>query len=258
MNRPIDLNPRQFNRHDRALEARFLKEQLRKNEPTLAEEQPQRLTTEFAHITDATNFLLALLACPPELRSFIDALVGISGYRAGTPDWFKASDAEISQRVGRCETWVQQQRKKLLAWQSQYNFVLVDIEDNQYKAGEKIPHQYRVHIARVAAETLLDARQSTNWQKRKFNEAMEDSAKTMLASLPEFFIHKKHRSSKVADAETMMEREMKYALTKLKKAQQTNESTGNHVQLNPSMIETLDQIKIVVGALENPALRSRR
>ena len=252
MSRPVDLNPSQFSQHERALEARFINEQLRKNESSLADDAPERLTTDFAHTTDAVNFLLALLSCPPDLRSFIDALIGVSGYRAGKVEWFKASDAAVSHRADRSEKWIQMKRKKLSAWQTKHNFALIDIEDNRYQEGEKTPHKYRVHIARIAVETLLDARESDKWKRHKFNEAMMESAKTMLASLPEFPIYVKHRRSKAADAETTMEREMKCALTKLKKAKQTNELTGNHIQLSDTMIETLNQIKIVVGAIEKP------
>lgn len=69
MNRTVDLSPAQFNRHERAVEAGFIKDLLRKNEATLTDQQPERLTTDFAHITDATNFLLTLCESPPAFRA---------------------------------------------------------------------------------------------------------------------------------------------------------------------------------------------
>jgi hypothetical protein len=145
---------------------------------------------------------------------------------------------------------VQKQRKKLLAWQNKYNRGLVDIEDNQYEDGKKTPHRYRVHIARVAAETLLDARASLNWQKHKFNEAMKESAETMLASLPEFPVHVRHGRWRRTDAESTMERDLKCALTKVRKVQQTNELTGNNIDLTVTMVESINEIRVLLAAIE--------
>src|SRR5258705_6386404 len=133
MNSSVDMNPVEFNRHERAVEARFIKEQLRKNEATLTEQQPERLTTDFAHVTDETNFLLALWESPPAFRAFIDAVIGVAGYRAGKSEWFKASDKEIARRAGRSEKWVQMHRKEFLSWQKKHNVAFLDIEDNKYQ-----------------------------------------------------------------------------------------------------------------------------
>ncbi len=248
----VDMSPTQFSRHERAVEARFIKEQLRRNDATLTEQQPERLTVDFAHITDATNFLLAKWESPPAFRAFIDVVIGIAGYRAGKSEWFMASDKELARRAARSEKWVQMQRKEFLAWQKKNNVAFLDIEDNKYLDGEKTPHKYRVHIARFAVETFLDARDSNNWQKHRFSEAMEESAKTMLDSIPEYPIHVKHKRSRSADAETTMVRELRFALTKLRRAKQTNELTGNHIELTVEMVDTIKQIRIVLEAIEKP------
>src|SRR5258707_3682512 len=117
MNQPVDMYPAQFKRHARAVEARFTKAELRKNDAPLSDQAPESLTVDFAHKTDATNFLLAEWGCPAALRGFIDAVIGVAGYRASGSEWFPASDEQIADRAGRCTKWVQDQRKELIKWQ---------------------------------------------------------------------------------------------------------------------------------------------
>src|SRR5687767_6431176 len=108
MRREFDMNPREFRRHTRAEESRFIMAELRKNETPQSD--VSILTTDFAHVTDSTSFLLALWECPPEFRGFIDALIGVAGYRAKRDEWFSASDKEIARRANRSKKWVQYQR----------------------------------------------------------------------------------------------------------------------------------------------------
>ncbi|HSP63795.1 MAG TPA: hypothetical protein VLQ90_12485 [Pyrinomonadaceae bacterium] len=258
MNQPVDMYPAQFKRHARAVEARSTKVALRENDASLSDQGPERLTVDFAHITDATNYLLSLWDFPPALRAFIDALIGLSGYRAAKNEWFKASDKQIAARANRKSTkWVQNQRKELVKWQSQRNVGLIDIEDNKYNQGEKTPHRYRVNIARFAADTILGARDSLNWKHHRFDEAMEEAAKTTRDSLPEVPIHVKHKRTARPDAETSMERQLRFALTKVKGAAQTQVLTGNHIDLSPGMLETIANIRSELDALECASRRSR-
>jgi hypothetical protein len=250
MNQVVDMYPAQFKRHARAVEARFVKAGLRKNDAPSSDEAPERLTVDFAHTTDATNHLLASWGCPPALRGFIDAIIGISGYRAAKNEWFKASDRQIAGRAIRCTKWVQNQRRDLLKWQTEHNVGLIDIEDNKYNEGEKVPHRYRVNIARLAAETTLDARDSLNWKHHKFDEALEEAAKTTRDSLPEVPIHVKHKRSARPDAQTNMERQLCCALTKVIGARQTNQLTGNNIELSAKMLETIANIRSELEALQ--------
>lgn len=160
MNQSVDMNPAQFNRHARALEARYITDQLRKNENPHSNEQPKRLSVDFAHVTDSVNFLLASWDCNLVLRGFIDAVIGVAGYRAGGDKWFKATDRKIALRANRSTKWVQNQRKQLVSWQTRHNVAPIDIEDNKYNQGDKRPHKYRVNIARLVVETILDAKDS--------------------------------------------------------------------------------------------------
>lgn len=258
MNQPVDMYPAQFKRHARAVEARFTQAKLRENDGRLSDQAPERLTVDFAHTTDAVNFLLALWGCPAALRGFIDAVIGVAGYRAVGSEWFPASDEQIADRAGRCTKWVQDQRKELIKWQEWHHVSLVDVEDNKYENRVKTPHKYRIHVARIAAETTLDARGSLKWKHHKFDEAMAEAAKTTRDSLPEVPIHVKHKRISRPNAETSMERQLKFALTKVKGAKRTNELTGNHIDLNPGMLETIANIRSELDALEQTGPRSER
>jgi hypothetical protein len=255
MNQAVDMHPAQFKRHARAVEARRTTAELRANDPSLSDRGPEPLTVDFAHTTDATNYLLSLWDFPPALRGFIDAVIGISGYRAAKNEWFDATDKQIAGRANRCTKWVQNQRRDLLKWQTRQNVALIDVEDNRYDNGEKTPHRYRVHIAHHAAEATLDARDSLKWKHHRFDEAIEEAAKIMRDSLPEVPIHVKHKRTSRPDAETSMERQLRFALTKVKGAKRTNELTGNHITLNPEMLETIASIRSELDVLERAGRR---
>ncbi len=160
MNQPVDMYPAQFKRHARAVEAKLTMAKLRANDPSLSDRAPERLTVDFAHTTDATNYLLSLWGCPPVFRGFIDAVIGVSGFRAAKNEWFKASDKQIADRADRSTKWVQGQRRDLLKWQTQHNVALIDIEDNKYDRGEKTPHKYRVHIEDIEARRNKEHRET--------------------------------------------------------------------------------------------------
>lgn len=53
-----------------------------------------------------------------------------------------------------------------------------------------------------------------------------------------------------------MERQIRFALTKVKGAKRTNELTGNHINLNPKMLETIANIRSELDALEHAGRRS--
>jgi hypothetical protein len=249
MNQAADMDGGEFHRRARAVESRLRNAELLQKEIPTGQKQPEQLTVDYAHVTDSTNFMLALLEFPPELHAFIDALVGIGGYRTASPEWFRATDKTIARRVNRCEKWVQLKRKELIDWQTKHNTALVDIEDNDYRDGEKVPHKYRVNIARLSAESTLDARVSPNWSRGRFDEALEQSAATVLDSLPEVPTHKKHRRIR-PDALTSMMRDLKFAHTKTKKAKQTNELTGNQLDLTSEMVGVIGGIRRTLDAIE--------
>jgi hypothetical protein len=258
MKRECDMNQREFSRHRRAVgsrrdaeESRFILGELHKNQRL--QSTVEILVDDFAHVTDSTSFLLALWECPPEFRSFIDALIGIAGYRAKRGDWFAASDDDIRRRANRSKKWVQIQRRDFQKWQQHNNVAMVDIEDNNYNDGHPIPHRYRVHLARLAAESTLNARQSRTWHVNP-GIALEEAAQTMRDSLPEAPVHRRHRKSSTPDAEKQMERDLSFALTKVRRAKQTNELTGNHIELNTKMLETIENIRTGLDALEKTSL----
>jgi hypothetical protein len=239
----------QFSRHRRAVGSRRDAEESRRILAALHKNQRPESTLEilvedFTHVTDETNFLLALWECPPEFRTFIDALIGLAGYRAKRNEWFSASDKEIARRANRRSTkWVQIQRKEFLKWQNRNNVAMMDVEDNSYNDGHPIPHRYRVHLASIAAESTLNARQSRTWGVNP-GIALEEAARTMRDALPEAPpVHRSYQRSRRPDAEQQIERQLGLASTMVKKTIETNRATGYNVELNPVMLERIEEIK---------------
>ena len=247
MSQSFDMDPWEFKRHIRAVESRSTNAELRKKETSQSDPQVGSITTDFAHCTDSTSFLLGLWGCPPEFRGFIDALIGVAGYRAGHCKWFSASDNEVASRANRSTKWVQNMRRGFLEWQKRQNVAMVDIEDNDYNDGHPIPHKYRVNVARAAAESTLNARQSRQWGVNP-GIALEEAARTMRDSLPEVPVHRRHKKSSRPDAATKMSQDLSFALTKVRKAKQTHKLTLNHVELDAKTLETIANIRIELDA----------
>src|SRR5260370_26749696 len=99
---------------------------------------------------------------------------------------------------------------------------MVDIEDNDYNDGHPIPHKYRVNVARAAAESTLNARQSRQWGANP-GIALEEAARTMRDSLPEVPVHRKHKKSLIPHAARRMAQDLSFALTKVRNAKQTHD-----------------------------------
>jgi hypothetical protein len=169
----------------------------------------------FGHTTDAANFLLADIECPPELRAFIDALIGVAGGRA---DFFTAGDELLAARLGRSTKSVQRHRDELARWQKTNNMTLAEIEDEFTDGdGKRHAHRYRVHLGRIAVETCNDARASEKWRANP-GIALAEAARKKRNDLPELMPRKRRGSKRRPDAETQINAKLRTARTLIEKA----------------------------------------
>ncbi len=256
----IDYTDAEFNRHERAQESRAALA-LRRNagasvsagaliasvittdpdtsDPTptvLADRQAKRLAADYGQTTASANFLLAGAKCPPEHRAFIDAIVGVAGGRA---EFFTASDETIARHVGRSSKWVQMHRRELLAWQTSERVTLIEIEDNYRDAdGAHHAHRYRVHLARFAAESTIDARLAPDYGTHP-GKALEAAALTYRDSLPTMQPRKRRKRDRQPDAATEISRALKYAATLIDKALAVHQLCAGRVEIDPAQIAAL-------------------
>lgn len=146
------------------------------------------MSAEFwiAQVKDVFNFLYSRIGLPLELRNFIDALIGASN---GQTDWFECSDKALAVRLigdavdgktpNALKKKIQRLRKKLIVWQQEHKYVLVEIdigyaESMRDEAGEIItysdgsreleyhPTRYRLPILPHAKQVLLEAFSNPN------------------------------------------------------------------------------------------------
>jgi hypothetical protein len=170
---------------------------------------------DFGHTTDAANFLLADVECPPEYRAFIDALVGVAGDRE---DWFPASDDVIAERAGRSTKWVQRWRDDLTGWQRANRMTFIEIEDHYTDMnGDRHAHKYRVHLSRLAAEIAQEARGGGDWSKNP-GKALAKAAKEKRVSIPTILPRRRRGRKREPDAEAVINRNLRTAATLIEKA----------------------------------------
>jgi hypothetical protein len=180
------------------------------------------LVSDFNLTTDAANFILADVECPIEHRPFIDALIGVAGQR--NDDWFKASDKTVAARMGRSAKTVARHRDDLEAWQRANKITFVEIQDQYTDAdGKRHPHRYRVHLSRLAVETVLDAQTSAQWRMNP-GVAMADAARAKRDSLPDMPSRTRRGKKREPDAEAMIAKNLKTAATLIKKAADMREA----------------------------------
>jgi hypothetical protein len=213
------------------------------NKTSQLENDPQleQLAADYAHATASANFLLAGWELPPELRAFVDALVGVAGERVKRAEWFGANDETISRHMGRSVKTVQRDRKEYLAWAQHEKCSIIEIEDHYYDrdSGETAPHRYRLHLARLAAEAALDARSSRHWRTNP-GVALEDAAATVRKAHPVGKIHTTRKRPARADAESRIRSNLNFAQTKIERALEMHDATGGHAEISLQQIHDLE------------------
>jgi hypothetical protein len=199
-------------------------------------ERAKRLIGDYGHTTDAASLLLAGANCPPEHRGFIDAVVGVAGDRT---EWFSVTDDVLAKRAGRSTKWVQTHRKELLEWEHKNDITFIEIEDSYTDAdGTRHAHKYRVHLAKYAADTKLDAEHSAEWYRNP-GKALEAAAETYRDSLPTMPARKKRRRAYTPSAAQIIERELKRARTCLEKVLNLQPMDGSLAAMNAELLATL-------------------
>jgi hypothetical protein len=170
---------------------------------------------DFAHATDTANFLLAYDEFPPELRSFVDAIIGVAGSRT---DEFPATDELIAERMGCSTRTVSRHREEFLQWQMEKGVTWIVIQDHYTdREGKRHAHRYRVHLHRLAVEAVEDARVSGEWFKNP-GKALNDAARAKRGSAPNMPARKRRGRKRETDARTTISKNLKTAATLLNEA----------------------------------------
>lgn len=219
----------------------------------ITSDDTEQLTEDFGFTTDAVNFHLADFDCPPELRAFVDALIGIAGGRAA----FYASDATIAKRAGRSTKWVQRNRDEFTNWQQMENVTFIQINDNYTgRDGNRIPHEYVMHLSKIAVETAQGARSDPAWQKSP-GAAIARTVRRRRGEIPTDAPRTRRGRKKEPDAETIIIKNLRTARTLIEKAgklagavrlQKEMFGSGEDFQISPELIEGLQQsINVLQG-----------
>jgi hypothetical protein len=175
-----------------------------------------RLALDFSDVTDTASLIACSLGLPPDLRSFVDAVVGLT---AGGLDFVEITDEELADRIGKGPKTVQRYRDKFREWGD--HAALVQIKDNYRnpETFESIPHRYKCNITALAVEAALQARLDAGYGsdldgRRK---AMEDAADSVVKTAPVYAPSKKKKRKTYTDTE-MFYRELQSAVTSLSSA----------------------------------------
>ncbi len=202
----------------------------------------EQLAADYAHTTASANFLLAGWNLPPELRGWVDAMIGVGGERVKRAAWFGANDETIARHMGRSVKTVQRDRKEYLAWAKREKCSVIEVEDHFYdrETGETTPHRYRIHLARLAAEAALDARHSRQWQTNP-GVALEDAASTVRKAHPVGKIHTARKRQARNDAETRIRSNLNFAHTKIERALEMHTATGGQAEISLQQIQDLER-----------------
>jgi hypothetical protein len=157
------------------------------------------LTQDFADTTDAASLLLTHLRFAPQLRAFVDAVIGAAG---GLDDFVEITDEVLAERLGRSTKTVQTCRKEFREWPD--HGAVIEIKDHwrDPETLESHAHAYRCHIDKLAVEAMQNARVSPEWSRNR-HKAMEEAARTVGDSAPSFPPRKPKKRRRVSDAETV-------------------------------------------------------
>jgi hypothetical protein len=214
-----DFEKREYERQDEADERRQHLKVVRGavaggfDENDALDREASILTQDFADTTDAASLLLTHLKFAPQLRAFVDAVIGAAG---GADDFVEITDKILAERMGRSTKTVQSYRNEFRAWPD--HGAIIEIKDNwrHPETGESHAHAYRCHIDKLAVEAMQNARVSAEWSRNR-HKAMEEAARTIGDSAPCFPPRKVKKRKPVSDAE-MVKRNLKQSAELLSRA----------------------------------------
>jgi hypothetical protein len=208
----IDFEEREYERHEEAGERRQHLKIVRgvltgEDENDALDREAAILTQDFADTTDAASLLLTHLKFAPQLRAFVDAVIGAAG---GSDDFVEITDEVLAERLGRSTKSVQRYRDEFRELKD--HGAVIEIKDNwrDPQTLESHAHTYRVHIDKLAVEAMQNARISPEWNRDRRGrlKALEEAAQTVGDSAPCFPPRKVKKRRKPSDAE-MLRRNLK-------------------------------------------------
>ena len=135
-------------------------------------------------------------------------------------------------------------RKALSAFQKGHDWAAVDIADHKYDQakGTAESHQYRVHVARLAAIATVEARQSREWAINP-GRALATAARAV--SLPNGPLHRR-RGGRRDDVDARIKRNLNTARTLLANAAESFQNSGGRAEIS---LEQLAEVEEQLQAL---------
>jgi hypothetical protein len=201
------------------------------------------LAQDFAQATDAANLLIADIDNRPQLRAFIDAVIGAT---AGEPEFVEITDDELAKRLGRSTKSVQVYRNEFREVDA--HGILIEIKDNWRDpiTHASHPHAYKCKITALAVEAIQEARTSPHWTRGAEGrlKALEDAAASVSLGATLGALRKGKKRPPRTDADVMASK-VKMAANALRRAAQLRAMVKNP---NWEMLQELRQT--VVDALE--------
>ncbi len=167
-----------------------------------ADNASDMLAEDFAQATDAANFLIADIDNRPEMRAFVDAVIGAT---MGDAEFVEITDEELAKRLGRSTKTVQTYRNKFREIDA--HGILIEIKDNWRDplTGASHSHAYKCKITALATEAMQDARTSPHWTRgaEGRSKALEDAAARVALGATLGALRKPKRRKEPTDAEVM-------------------------------------------------------
>lgn len=153
---------------------------------------PQR---NLADSVAALNAVCAWVQFPAKLRNFLDCLIAAAGDATGEPVTLTNLQIGKQIRVGRAAKdsstakAISRNKKKLVEWQNEHGFELVEIIPGEFDAARKKnnPGSYNVIVAQWIPEIVALAAASRDWHKSRNLrlKAIRRAARAFINSLPD-------------------------------------------------------------------------
>ncbi len=145
------------------------------------------LARGIAEGTDGVSFIIAELDNRPEMRAFVDAVIGATG---GSDGFVEITDEVLAGRLGRSTKTVQEHRIKFRELDK--HGLLIEIKEHwrHPETHASHPHAYNCKVTLLAAEAVENAKLSTLWsgdaedRARAMKEAAEIVTRGLLLGKP--------------------------------------------------------------------------
>jgi hypothetical protein len=196
-----------FDRHDEANQRRNRFKVIRSAVPSddttvIGADESAALAQNFALTTDAASLVIAKLDNRPQVRAFVDAVIGATG---GSDDFVEVTDEELAKRIGRSTKSVQNYRNEFREVDA-HGFI-IEIKEHYRDATtlESHAHRYKCKVTALAVEAMQNARLMPQYAKGNEGrlQALEDAAEDVtLGAIPGVLRKAKRRKMK-SDADVV-------------------------------------------------------